>query len=92
MKEYRFQAVIQKNPDMDAGYIIFPYDIREEFGNGRVKVHASFDGEEYDGSVVNMGVKDSENNICYVIGIPKQLRTKIKKSFGDEIHVVITER
>ena len=27
-KEYRFDAVIQQNPDMDAAYIIFPYDIR----------------------------------------------------------------
>ena len=29
-KEYRFDAVIQQNPDMDAAYIIFPYDIRTE--------------------------------------------------------------
>ena len=34
-KVYRFDAVIQQNPDMDAAYIIFPYDIREEFGKGR---------------------------------------------------------
>ena len=27
-KEYRFDAEIQQNPDMDAACIIFPYDIR----------------------------------------------------------------
>ena len=68
-KEYRFDAVIQKNPNMDAAYIIFPYDIREEFGKGRVKVLAAFDGVPYDGSIVNMGVNDADGNICYVIGV-----------------------
>ena len=44
-KEYKFKAELIKNPDMDASYIIFPYDIRDEFNKGRVKVHAEFDGE-----------------------------------------------
>ncbi len=91
-KEYRFDAVIQKNPDMDAAYIIFPYDIREEFGKGRVKVHATFDGEPYDGSIVNMGVKYSGGNTCYIIGITKASRKKIGKSFGDTVDVTICER
>lgn len=65
MKEYKFNATILQNEDMDAAYIIFPYDIREEFGKGRVKVHATFDGEPYDGSIVNMGVKDDNVNTCY---------------------------
>ncbi|WP_398577530.1 DUF1905 domain-containing protein [Streptococcus parasuis] len=37
--------------------MIFPYDIRQEFGKGRVKVHATFDGHPYDGSIVDMGMK-----------------------------------
>ena len=57
MKEYQFHAIIQQNGDMDASYIIFPYDLRAEFGKGRVKVHATFDGAPYDGSIVNMGLK-----------------------------------
>ena len=32
MKEYQFHAIIQQNGDMDASYIIFPYDLRAEFG------------------------------------------------------------
>ena len=55
-------------------YIIFPYDIRQEFGKGRIRVHAEFNGEPYDGSIVNMGVRDAEGNICYIIGIRKSIR------------------
>ena len=91
-KEYRFDAVIRKNPDMDAAYIVFPYDIREEFGKGRVKVHATFDGIPYDGSIVNMGVKDTDGNICYVIGITKQIRKEIGKTFGETVTITIMER
>ena len=53
-KIYEFEAVIKKVPDINGAYIEFPYDVREEFGKGRVKVHATFDGEEYDGSLVRM--------------------------------------
>jgi len=55
-KLYEFEAEIKKVPDIDGAYIEFPYDIREEFSKGRVKVHATFDGEPYDGSIVNMGI------------------------------------
>ena len=89
---YRFDAVIQKNPDMDAAYVIFPYDIREVFGKGRVKVHATFDGAPYDGSIVNMGVKDADGKVCYVIGMTKAIRKKIGKTFGDPVAVTICER
>lgn len=91
-KEYKFKAKIIKNPDMDAGYIIFPYDIKKEFGKGRVKVYVTFDGVSYNGSIVNMGVKDKNGNICYIIGINKEIRNRIGKSFGDIVEVVIVER
>ncbi|MBQ9195951.1 MAG: DUF1905 domain-containing protein [Clostridia bacterium] len=92
MKEYRFTAEILKNPEMDAAYIVFPYDLRRETGKGRLAVHALFDGVPYSGSIVNMGVKDTAGNICYVIGIPKAVRVQIGKSFGQQISVVIKER
>ena len=44
----------------------FPWDIRKEFGKGRVKVHATFDGVPYDGSVVNMGVVLPDVGLCAV--------------------------
>ena len=91
-KVYRFDAVIQKNPDMDAAFVIFPYDIRKVYGKGRVKVRAAFDGAPYDGSIVNMGVKDADGKVCYVIGITKAIRKKIGKNFGDTVAVTICER
>ncbi|MBQ3816799.1 MAG: DUF1905 domain-containing protein, partial [Clostridia bacterium] len=39
-----------------------------------MKVHATFDGVPYIGSIVNMGVKDENGNICYVIGVLKSIR------------------
>lgn len=91
-KTYAFDAVIQKVPDQDGAYLVFPYDVRTEFGKGRVKVHATFDGEPYDGSVVNMGVKNPDGSICYIIGLRKDIRAKIGKQPGDLVHVTITER
>lgn len=91
-KIYEFEAEIKKVPDMDGAYVEFPYDIREEFGKGRVKVHATFDGEPYDGSIVNMGIKNADGSICYIIGLRKDIRAKIGKQPGDRIKVAITER
>lgn len=82
-----FTATIFQNGDMDAAYIMVPVDIRKEYGKGRIKVKATFDGEPYSGSVVNMGVKDADGNVCYIIGITKALRQKIGKTFGDSVEV-----
>ena len=91
-KEFRFLARLVQNGTMDAGYIVFPYDIRKEFGKGRVRVDATFDGIPYQGSIVNMGVKDENGEICYVIGVLKAIRKQLGKKDGDTIQVVITER
>ena len=91
-KRYEFQAEIKKVPNIDGAYIEFPYDIKKEFGRGRVKVRAEFDGEPYDGSIVNMGVKNEDGSICYIIGIRQDIRKKINKQPGDTISVKIAER
>lgn len=75
---------------MDAGYIVFPYDIRKEFGKGRVRVDATFDGIPYRGSIVNMGVRDADGNVCYILGVLKSIRRQIGKDFGDEVEVCVT--
>ena len=49
MKQYEYDAVIVEDPDSGGAYVAFPWDIRKEFGKGRVKVHATFDGIPYDG-------------------------------------------
>ena len=74
---------------MDAGYIVVPIDIRKEYGVGRLKVQATFDGEPYSGSVVNMGVKNADGSVCYIIGIPQAIRKKIDKTFGDSVEVTL---
>ncbi|MCL2402538.1 MAG: DUF1905 domain-containing protein, partial [Oscillospiraceae bacterium] len=56
------------------------------------KVHAAFDGEPYDGSIVNMGVKNDDGSVCYVIGVLKEIRAKIGKQPGDTVSVTITTR
>ena len=91
-KIYEYDAVIQKVKDQDGAYIVFPYDVRAKFDKGRIKVHAIFDGEPYDGSVVNMGVKNPDGSVCYIIGVRKDIRAKIGKQSGDTVHVTIKER
>ena len=88
---YEYDAVIQKVPDQDGAYIAFPHDLRKEFGKGRVKVHATFDSEPCDGSIVNMGVKNPDGSVCYIIGIRKDIRAKIDKQPGDAVRVTIRE-
>ena len=91
-KIYEYDAVIMASESGRGGaYVPFPYDLRAEFGKGRVKVHATFDGEPYNGSVVNMGVKNPDGSVCYVIGILKDIRAKIGKQPGDTVRVTIRE-
>ena len=85
-KQYEFDAKIIKKQGMDAAYIEIPFDVKETFGKGRVSVHATFDGEPYDGQVVKMGTP------CHIIGIRKDIRAKINKQEGDTIHVTLKER
>ncbi|WP_051599291.1 DUF1905 domain-containing protein [Metaclostridioides mangenotii] len=85
-KIYKFEAVIKKVPDINGAYIEIPFDVKEEFGKGRVPVHATFDGEPYDGSLVRMKTP------CHIIGIRKDIREKIGKQPGDTIKVTLKER
>ena len=92
-ERYEFDAVIEP-ADIGKGgaYVVFPYNIAEEFGKRRVSVYAVFDGEPYEGSIVNMGVKNADGTVCYIIGVRKDIRAKIGKQPGDSVHVLIRER
>ena len=57
-----------------------------------MKVNATFDGIEYAGSIVNMGIRNEDGSICYIIGVLKSIRKQLGKADGDTIHVVIKER
>lgn len=85
-KVYQFEAEIKKVPDIDGAYVEIPFDVKEEYGKGRVKVMATFDGEPYEGSLVKMKTP------CHIIGIRKEIRAKIGKQPGDKIVVTIQER
>lgn len=89
---YEYDAVLHELTDNGGAYVVFPWDMREVFGKGRIKVHAEFDGIPYDGSIVNMGLKNPDGSICYVIGVLKSIRTALHKGDGDTIHVSITNR
>jgi hypothetical protein len=92
-KIYNYEAVISESKIGKGGaYVIFPYDAYDEFGQKRVKVHATFDGEPYDGIVSKMGVFDENGEGVYLIVVPKAIRDKIGKQFGDKVKVAIKIR
>jgi hypothetical protein len=91
-KKYEYDTLIHEIPEKGGAYVIFPWNIREEFGKGRVKVHVTFDGIAYDGSIVNMGVKDDAGEVSYLIGMRKEIRTQLGKGAGDSVHMVVEQR
>ncbi|MEG0285625.1 MULTISPECIES: DUF1905 domain-containing protein [Vagococcus] len=92
IKEYVFDSKIYASEVGKGGaYVIFPYDIREEFGKGRVKVDVLFEDIPYQGSIVNMGVKNTDGSICYIIGIKKAIRSELNKEVGDSLTIKVKE-
>ena len=91
-KTYEFTALIEPVPDKGGAFVRFPYDLRQEFGRGRVKVRATFDSVVYEGSLVNMGVKNGDGSVCHIIGIRKDIQRSIGKGPGDRVAVTIRER
>ena len=89
---YEYESLLYEAGETGGAYVIFPYDIRKEFGRGRVKVHATFDGEPYDGSIVNMGVRNADGSVCYIIGVRKDIRSRIGKQPGDSVRVKVRVR
>ena len=91
-KRFEYDAFLHEVPEKGGSYVVFPWNIKDVFGKGRVKVHAEFDGIPYDGSIVNMGLKDAHGDVCYVIGVLKSIREQLGKKDGDTLHVIIEER
>jgi len=82
-----YTAEIVQHEAMDAGFVEFPFDVKEIFGKkGKLKVKAVFDGKVlYRGSLFNMGGK------CHVLGMTKDIRKQLNKTFGDQVQVEIEE-
>ena len=85
-KTYEFDAIIIKEHDHGGAYIEVPFDVKVEFGKGRMPVHATFDGVPYDGQLVKMGTD------CHILGVRKDIRAKIGKQPGDMVRVTLRER
>lgn len=79
----KFEAKLKKVQDKNASYIEIPFDVLEVYGSKRVKVKATFDGIEYRGSLVKMGTD------YHIIGVTKEIRDKINKTFGDTVSVTL---
>ncbi len=88
---FEFDAVLHELPEGGA-YVAFPGDIRQIYGRGRVKVRATFDGIPYVGSIVNMGLRNPDGSVCYIIGVLKAIRRQLGKGDGDVLRVVVEER
>jgi len=83
----KYITTIIQHEAMDAGFVEFPFEVKEFFGKkGKLKVKAVFDGKVlYRGSLFNMGCK------CHVLGITKDIRKQLNKTFGDQVQVEIEE-
>ena len=91
-EKWEFDGILHEIPEKGGAYVAFPWDIRQVFGKGRVKVRATFDGEPYEGSLVNMGVRNADGSVCYIIGVRKDIQAKIGKGPGNIVDVTVQER
>mgnify|MGYP001256811950 CR=1 FL=1 len=86
MKKFKFKAKLIRHGKIDAAYVIFPYDVKENFGASRVKVKVKFDGVLYRGSLVRMGLAEG-----YPLIVTKEIRSKINKNAGDFVNVELEQ-
>ncbi len=83
-EKHTFRAAIEDAGDGGA-FVTIPFDVEQVFGKKRVKVQALIEGELYRGSLVRMG------GPCHILGIRKDIREKIGRTYGDEIEIVLEE-
>ena len=84
MKEYKFKGKMEAG-DGGGAYVVFPYDVKKEFGKGRVPIKATIDGEPYRGTMVKYGTP------FHFILVLKAIREKIKKDVGDTVNIWLVE-
>jgi hypothetical protein len=80
-KQRSFSAVIQEARGGGA-FVEVPYDVTAEYGSARPKVVVTFDGEPYRGTIASMGG-------VAMVGVLKEIRTKLGKNVGDSVKVTI---
>ena len=81
-QEHTFTAVIQ-NPGGGGAFVEVPFNVEAAFGSKRPKIKAMIEGVPYRGSLTRMGTD------CHILGIRKDIREQIGKTFGDEVTITI---
>jgi len=89
-KIFEYETVIHSSAKWKGvAFVPFPFDIVKEFGKNRIKVNVAFDGEFSDACIINMGEKNEDGTVCYLIKILKEMRAKIGKEVGDKVQVTV---
>ncbi|GAB3837458.1 MULTISPECIES: YdeI/OmpD-associated family protein [Hymenobacter] len=82
--EHTFDAELELESENGGVFVIIPFDVKEAYGTrGQVKVLATFDGFPYRGSLAPMG--DGQ----HLLGVPKQIRGAIGKTWGNRVQVAL---
>ena len=83
-KKQTYTAIIQ-NAGSGGAYVEVPFDVEAAFGSKRPKVKALIEGVPYRGTLTRMGTE------CHILGIRKEIRAQIGKTFGDEATITVEE-
>jgi hypothetical protein len=84
MRKHTFRATIEAGRGGGA-FVTIPFDVEKAFGKKRVPVRATIDGEPYRGSLVRIGTAS------HVLGVLKEIRSKIGKEVGEKVDVAVEE-
>lgn len=79
-----FEAIIQ-GEKMGGAYVTPPFDVEKIFEKKRIPIIATFDGVEYQGTLVRYGSPD------FMLLIRKEIQQQIGKGPGDVVFVTIRE-
>ncbi|RPJ23949.1 MAG: DUF1905 domain-containing protein [Chloroflexi bacterium] len=82
MKKQTFTAVIQ-NAGGGGAFVEVPFDVEVVFGSKRPRVKAWIEGIPYRGILTRMGTE------CHILGIRKEIRDQVGKTFGDDVTITI---
>jgi hypothetical protein len=81
-KRQTFTAVIQ-NAGGGGAFVEIPFDVEKEYSSKRPKVKALIEGIPYRGILTRMGTD------CHILGIRKEIRDQVGKTFGDELTITV---
>jgi Bacteriocin-protection, YdeI or OmpD-Associated/Domain of unknown function (DUF1905) len=80
--KHTFTAIIQ-NAGGGGAFVEVPFDVEAAFGSKRPKIKALIEGIPYRGILTRMGTD------CHILGIRKEIRDQIGKTFGDEVTITV---